>query len=90
MLHHYEHKDELTVVLQLPTRDGKQRNIAFRRGEVVIDDTEDKFIAQDIEATQSFKMGAIRKVSGDIKKASRKFVTVSGARGADPTTAKKE
>ncbi len=84
MIHQYEHKDNLTVTIQLPTREGKRRNIQFIGGDLIVNDDDDKNIALDIEATKSFKRGDIKKVTGEIKKASRKFVTVSGARGLEP------
>jgi hypothetical protein len=84
MVHHYAYKDNLTVSLQLPTREGKHRNIKFIGGELIVSDDDDKNIALDIEASNDFKNGNIMKVSGEIKKASRKFVTVSGARGLEP------
>jgi len=90
MIHHYEHKDQLTVTMQLPTREGKKRNIQFIGGEVIVDDKDDEFIAADIEATNSFKTGVIKKVVGEIKKASRKYVVVSGSRGTDPKIKTKE
>ena len=90
MIHQYEHKDQLNVTMQLPTRDNKKRNIQFIAGELCVDDTDDSMIATDIEATRSFKMGEIRKVVGEIKRAARKYAIVSGARGTDTNNQKKE
>ncbi|MBE3116684.1 hypothetical protein IMZ68_05705 [Candidatus Bathyarchaeota archaeon] len=87
MVHQYEHKDGLRVILQLPTVEKKLRSVEFIGGELV---TDDDTVAADIEATNSFKRGDIQKVVGEIKKASRKFVTVSGGRGADPNKITKE
>jgi hypothetical protein len=87
MVHQYAHKDDLTVTLQLPKKDGIQRNAFFVGGEFI---TDDDGIATDIEATNSFKTGEIQKVIGEIKKASRKFVVTSGGRGTDPKTISKE
>lgn len=90
MVHQYEHKNNLRVILQLPKRDGKQRNVEFLDGDLVVDDTDDIHIAEDIEATNSFKRGDIKKVIGEIKKASRRFVTQSGGKGTDPAIKSKE
>ena len=87
MVHHYEHKDNLTVTLQLPTKDKVQRNAYFIGGEFITDDED---IAKEIEATRSFKLGDIKKVIGEIKKASRKYVVTSGGKGTDPNIITKE
>jgi hypothetical protein len=87
MVHQYEHKDELTVTLQLPTKEKIQRNAYFIGGEFI---TDDDTIAADIEATNSFKNGDIKKVTGEIKKASRKYVVTSGGKGTDPKIISKE
>jgi len=90
MIHQYEHKDGLTVKLQLPRKDGRLRNVEFIAGELVVDDEDDATVASDIEATNSFKRGDIKKVVGEIKKASRKFVVTSGGKGTDPNMKTKE
>jgi len=87
MVHQYAHKDDLTVTLQLPNKDGVQRNAYFVGGEFI---TDDDSIAADIEATRSFKSGLIQKVVGEIKRASRKFVVTSGGKGTNPNLISKE
>lgn len=87
MVHHYEHKDNLTVTFQLPTKDKIQRNAYFIGGEFI---TDDDSVAADIEASRSFQSGDIKKVVGEIKKASRKYVVASGGKGTNPGTLTKE